>query len=64
MSTRVGNLPNGKIKEEVERILTLNLAIKYLVTSLSTEIIRAYVEEILVHCDNIDRIRKEAEDGG
>jgi len=58
MSTRVGNLPNAKIKEEVERILTLNLAIKYLVTSLSTEIIRAYAEEIIMHCDNIEEVRK------
>ena len=60
MSTKAGN---GKIAEEVDRIQTLAVSIKYAAVAITnTSLMRAYAEEILIHCDNIDRIRKEAAD--
>lgn len=62
MSTKAGESYDAKIRQELDRIQSLTLAIQYVKTSLNTEIIRAYAEEIALHCDNIDRIREEAAD--
>lgn len=59
MSTKAGDSYDAKIRQELDRIQSLTLAIQYVKTSLNTEIIRAYAEEIVMHCDNIDRIREE-----
>ena len=57
----MSTIPAGdqKLVEEFDRIMSLSRAIKTLgMLRKSEDIIRNYAEEILMHCDNIEEVRK------
>jgi len=55
MSTTAGE----KLVEEFDRIMSLSRAIKTLgMLRKNEDIIRNYAEEIIMHCDNIEEVRK------
>jgi len=48
-----------KLKEEFDRIMSLSRAIKtFGMLRTNEDIIRNYAEEIIMHCDNIEEVRK------
>ena len=56
MSTTAGD---QKLVEEFDRIMSLSRAIKTLgMLRKNEDIIRHYATEILMHCDNIEEVRK------
>ena len=56
----MSTIPAGeKLVEEFDRIMSLSRAIKTLgMLRKNEDIIRHYAEEIIMHCDNIEEVRK------
>ena len=57
----MSTIPAGdqKLVEEFDRIMSLSMAINFMGSIRSNvDIIRRYATEILMHCDNIEEVRK------